>query len=129
MGDQPSCAHCRDQSPLPFDITMAFQPIVNYRQQQVFAYEALVRDPHLAINSAAPVLKRVVNSNRYQFDQRCRQRGIELAAALQIPCFVSINFMPNAVYHPETCIRTTLAAAKQYNFPLSQILFEFSEGA
>ncbi len=40
---------------------------------------------------------------------------------------VSINFMPNAVYKPETCIRATLAAAKRFNFPLQRIIFEVTE--
>lgn len=40
---------------------------------------------------------------------------------------LSIKFMPNAVYRPELCIRTTLAAAEKYNFPIEQIIFEITE--
>ena len=40
---------------------------------------------------------------------------------------MSINFLPNAIYKPERCIRTTLEAAKQYDFPVEQIMFEFTE--
>ncbi len=40
---------------------------------------------------------------------------------------VSINFMPNAVYKPETCIRATLEAAQRFNFPLERIIFEVTE--
>ncbi|MDW8466617.1 MAG: EAL domain-containing protein [Chloroherpetonaceae bacterium] len=39
-----------------------------------------------------------------------------------------MNFLPNAVYHPETCIRTTLEAAKLYSFPIERIIFEVTEG-
>ncbi|EMQ2878779.1 EAL domain-containing protein, partial [Vibrio navarrensis] len=39
----------------------------------------------------------------------------------------SINFLPNAVYQPERCIRTTLEAAKKYDFPTENIMFEFTE--
>lgn len=42
--------------------------------------------------------------------------------------FLSINFMPNAVYRPELCIRTTLAAAETYGFPIDRIIFEITEG-
>lgn len=35
--------------------------------------------------------------------------------------------MPNAVYRPELCIRTTLEAADRYDFPLDRIIFEFTE--
>lgn len=36
--------------------------------------------------------------------------------------------MPNAVYHPERCLRTTLAAASRYRFPTDRIVFELTEG-
>lgn len=35
--------------------------------------------------------------------------------------------MPNAVYQPELCIRTTLQAAEQYGFDINQIMFEVTE--
>ena len=41
---------------------------------------------------------------------------------------MSINFLPNAIYKPEVCIRTTLEAARVHNFPLEQIIFEVTEG-
>ena len=40
---------------------------------------------------------------------------------------LSINFLPNAIYKPERCIRTTLEAAHKYNFPTENIIFEFTE--
>lgn len=40
---------------------------------------------------------------------------------------LSINFLPNAIYKPERCIRTTLDAANKYNFPIDKIMFEFTE--
>ena len=45
-----------------------------------------------------------------------------------MPSFLSINFMPNAVYRPELCIRTTLDAAEKYGFPINRIIFEITEG-
>jgi EAL domain-containing protein (putative c-di-GMP-specific phosphodiesterase class I) len=35
--------------------------------------------------------------------------------------------MPNAVYQPELCIRTTLWAAEEYGFPIERIMFEVTE--
>ena len=35
--------------------------------------------------------------------------------------------MPNAVYEPRACIRETLATADRLNFPLQNIIFEFTE--
>ncbi len=41
---------------------------------------------------------------------------------------ISINFLPNAIYKPELCIRTTLEAARTHGFPVDQIIFEVTEG-
>ncbi|QEP44503.1 EAL domain-containing protein [Ectothiorhodospiraceae bacterium BW-2] len=121
----PGCDNCLHDNPLDFEITMAFQPIVDMRDRTILAYEALVRGTHG--EGAAEVLSRVNESNRYTFDQSCRIKAIELAAELQIDCYLSINFLPNAVYRPEACIRATVAAAEYYHFPLEATIFEVSE--
>jgi EAL domain-containing protein (putative c-di-GMP-specific phosphodiesterase class I) len=54
-------------------------------------------------------------------------KAVKTAAELQLQGLLSINFMPNAVYRPELCIRTTLEAADKYNFPPGNIIFEFTE--
>ena len=53
-------------------------------------------------------------------------KAIKLAAELEVHkhCFLSINFLPNAVYKPELCIRTTLNAAEEYQFPKEKIIFD-----
>ncbi len=104
---------------------MAFQPIVDVNAGCVFAYEALVRG--CDGSGAASVLDKVCESNRYAFDQACRIKAVELAAALHVPCYLSINFLPNAVYQAATCIRATLEAARKYAFPTHQIIFEITE--
>ena len=119
------CAACREHPALPFEFTMAFQPIVDLRTRQVFAYEALIRGVDGA--GAASILDQVNEDNRYVFDQSCRVKAVELAARLAIPCYVSINFLPNAVYQAATCIRATLEAARRFNFPTEQLIFEITE--
>lgn len=123
------CAECRGAEALGFAFTMAFQPIVDLTTRTLFAYEALVRGP--AQESAASVLAMVNDQNRYRFDQACRIRAIELASRLRLQdiagCKLSINFLPNAVYRPETCIRATLEAAQQFDFPLDRLMFEVTE--
>lgn len=119
------CSNCSEASHLGFDFTMAFQPIVNCRTQAIFGYEALVRG--LNNESAYSVISQVNDDNRYVFDQQCRIKAIALASKLGIDSILSINFLPNAIYKPERCIRTTLEAAKRYNFPTEKIMFEFTE--
>lgn len=125
MPSIPVCRACRDGDALSLDITMAFQPIVTVSSRVVFAHEALVRGAHG--EGAAQVLAQVTADNRYAFDQACRVRAIEQAAALALPALLSINFMPNAVYNPAHCLRATVAAATQHGWPLSSILFEVTE--
>ncbi|EKO3963402.1 EAL domain-containing protein [Vibrio fluvialis] len=120
------CQQCAAERALDFDFTMAFQPIIDCQAQRVFGYEALVRGLH---NEPAPVvIAQVTEENRYLFDQQCRIKAISLAAKLGIDGILSINFLPNAVYQPERCIRTTLEAANTYQFPTQNIMFEFTEG-
>lgn len=104
---------------------MAFQPIVDVRNNTVFAYEALVRG--LDGSGAGQILSQVTEDNRYQFDQACRVQAVSLAARLGITSHVSINFLPNAVYEPAACIRKTLEAANEHQFPTHQIIFEITE--
>lgn len=123
--DRFSCERCKHQGKLDFDFTMAFQPIVDINQKQIFGYEALVRG--LNNESAFSVISKVNDENRYLFDQLCRVKAISLAAQLKLNKTLSINFLPKAIYKPERCIRTTIEAAKKYNFPTNQIMFEFTE--
>ena len=125
MNTSSGCSACRDGEKLEFPITMAFQPILDLARQEIFAHEALVRGA--TGESAGTLLARVNADNRYAFDQSCRIKAVEWAAKLRVPAMVSINFMPNAVYRAETCIRATLEAARRCNFPLERIIFEVTE--
>jgi EAL domain-containing protein (putative c-di-GMP-specific phosphodiesterase class I) len=120
------CKQCASGELLDFDFSMALQPIVRYSDRSLFAQEALVRG--LGDEPAGSVFANVTEKNRYRFDQSCRVKAIKLAAELGIPGMLSINFMPNAVYKAELCIRTTLQAASEFNFPHERIIFEVTEG-
>lgn len=120
------CGECLGGGGLHFEFSMAFQPIVSLSRREVFAYEALVRGT--AGEPADEIFRHVDESTRYRFDQACRVKAIELASRLKMPTFLSIHFMPNAVYRPELCIRTTLEAAETYGFPIDRIVFEITEG-
>lgn len=119
------CTGCRQSDQPNIAFTFAFQPIVNVLTQTVYAHEALIRGPNG--EGAATVLQQVTPENRYRFDQACRVKAIKLAAQLDMKELLSINFLPNAVYEPKACIRTTLAACEESNFSTSQIIFEVTE--
>ncbi len=124
FGDGGCGGQCAER--LDMDFTMAFQPIVDIAAGDVWAHEALVRGPEG--QGAGWVLGQVTDANRYAFDQSCRIKAIELAASLPMDdARLSINFLPNAVYKAETCIRATLAAARRTGFPTDRIIFEVTE--
>ncbi len=130
LAQEPApCRSCSDEEAgFPMEVTMAFQPIVDVETRQVYAYESLVRGAEGA--SAGEVLSLVTPENLYSFDQICRVKAIELAARLGIAkrgAKLAVNFMPGAVYSPAACIRRTLLAANEHNFPLSSIIFELME--
>jgi len=104
---------------------MAFQPIVDVDSRIVYAYEALVRPPQ--DGTAADVLGHIHEQNRYHFDQACRVKAITLAARLEMQSFLSINFLPNAVYQPAACLQTTIKAAEAACFPIHHLIFEVTE--
>jgi len=122
----PHCAGCHDGNALDIAFEYAYQPIVRLSTRSVYAYEALVRGPQG--EPASTVLAQVNDSNRYRFDQACRTKAVEGAARLGMRQYLSINFLPNAVYRPEVCIQSTFKAARKHDFPIERIIFEVTEG-
>jgi len=114
------------QSP-EIDFKFAFQPIVDVRSNTVFAQEALVRGPNG--EGAGTVLGQVDQTNLHAFDRKCRIGAVKAASRLMASgdVLVSLNTMPNSVYDPETCLRTTIAAAQAARFPIERIMFEMTE--
>ena len=126
QGSPRDCEDCGKGARLDFGFEYAYQPIVDLETRSIYAHEALVRGPQG--EGAATVLAQVNDDNRYRFDQACRVKAIKGASALGMTECLSINFLPNAIYKPELCIRTTLEAARVHGFPLERIIFEVTEG-
>ncbi len=121
-----TCRQCANIEALDFDFSFAFQPIIRASTAEIVSYEALARGTK---GEPFPeVWKNVHEKNLYRFDQTCRVKAIKLAKELGLTCGLNINFTPNAVYRPELCIRTTLEAAREYDFPIDNIRFEVTEG-
>ncbi len=125
-GTPRDCEDCGKAERVGFQFDYAYQPIVDVDSKTIYAHEALVRGPNG--EGAMTVLAQVNEHNRYRFDQACRVKAIKGAKELGIRERISINFLPNAIYKPELCIRTTLEAARVHDFPLDRIIFEVTEG-
>ena len=119
-----ACFACRHKRPAPA-LSMAFQPIVDLLENRIIAHEALVR----GVNGegAAEMLKLATGDGLYAFDQACRVKAIEMAAALGLDRNLNINFLPNAVYEPRACIQATLEAAARTGFDTRKLTFEIVE--
>jgi EAL domain-containing protein (putative c-di-GMP-specific phosphodiesterase class I) len=125
---QTGCDGCRNGQDLGFELRVAFQPIVDLTTGTPYAYEALIRGPEG--QGAGWVLAQVTEANRYRFDQACRVAAIRQAVAaglLETDARLSINFLPNAVYSPQACIRLTLQTAAECGLPSERLIFEFTE--
>lgn len=123
----PARANCACARPFPADLKFAFQPIVDVEAQSVFAQEALVRGANG--EGAGTILAMVDPDNLHAFDRKCRIGAVKAASRLMEgrPELLSINTMPNSVYDPATCLRTTIAAAQAAGFPVQRIMFEMTE--
>jgi EAL domain-containing protein (putative c-di-GMP-specific phosphodiesterase class I) len=121
-----TCGECLEGKVLPFAFSMAFQPIVNSKTKSIYSLEAFVRGTNG--ETAGHILSMVNDGNRYQFDQSCRVKAIELASKLQIESYLNINFLPNAVYKAENCIAATVEASEKFHFPVNKLIFEITEG-
>lgn len=109
-----------------------FHPIVEAETGAVFAHEALIRARHpqtQEVIGAGPIIDASVKLNlEHVLDQRARQAAIRSAAALEMPHVrLFINFMPNTIYDPEVCLRTTMETAEECGLDLSRLVFEVVE--
>ena len=109
-----------------------FHPIIAAQTGEIFAYEALLRarNPQTqAIIGAGEIIQACEKLNlQHQLDQTARRTAIHNAADLKIPamrCF--INFLPNTIYDPKICLRTTMQAAQEAGFESGKIVFEVVE--
>ena len=123
--EETGCIRCRGGENYRDALKMAFQPIVDCERREVFAWEALVRGADG--RSAGQVLAALRPEQIYAFDQTCRVLAIATAHRLGMRERLSINFLPNAVYEPATCLRLTLAAARKVGFAVDRLVFEMTE--
>jgi len=108
-----------------FDFDIAFQAIIDMRQREVWAYEALVRGPNG--QSAAEVIAGIPAPAMYAADQHCRETAIALASSLGMTEYLSVNFLRGALLAPQDYIASTLDCAAKNGFPTDRIMLEFSE--
>jgi diguanylate cyclase (GGDEF)-like protein len=110
-------------------LTSLFQPIVSSRQQNIYAYEALIRGPsdsslHNPINlfSAAERCNKTV-----ALERSCRRTSIRQFADQQLPQKLFLNVSPLVLLDPDFKKGETLDFLKKVAIPASRIVIEITE--
>ena len=109
-----------------FDVSFAFQPIVDIASHRVFAYEALVRGR--SNEPAGAVFETVDESRLHAFDRAARVQAIGLAAVLGLEAGLSLNFLPESLEIFPDAIQSTLDAASVAGVDARRLLLEVTEG-
>jgi len=109
-----------------------FHPIIDVHHGGVFAQEALIRavDPSTGKTiGAGPIIAASLALDiEHQFDQRARVCAIrDGARVVPLDQKLFINFLPNTIYDPAVCLRTTILAATEHGIDLSRLVFEVVE--
>ncbi len=110
-------------------LTSYFQPIVHTEDQQVFAYECLMRglDGDNVIYPAALLGVARGADLLFQLDLAARTAAIREAARHGISAKLFINFNPTAIYDPTYCLRSTVRKLQELGLPNNLIVFEVVE--
>jgi EAL domain-containing protein (putative c-di-GMP-specific phosphodiesterase class I) len=109
-----------------------YHPIVRACDASIFAYEALIRARALKSDEligAGQLLYAARKLNlHHEFDRRARISAIRGAARGGLQgSKLFINFMPNTIYDPHVCLRSTVEEAEQTGFGMDRIVFEVIE--
>src|SRR5207248_5655403 len=109
-----------------------FHPIIRAEDGSVFAHEALIR-AHL------PGSEEVVGAGhliyacdrlhlQHVLDQKARITSIRDAAKCNLfGAHLFVNFIPSTIYDPAECLRSTMDAIAECNWPIEQLVFEVIE--
>lgn len=109
-----------------------FQPVVEAKTGAIWGYECLMRgrksDGDLV--GAPQMLDWARRENlTFMLDRVCRETHLLNAGKLNFgkKCRFLINFLPTAIYQPEFCLQSSLAAASRGGLVPEQIIFEVVE--
>ena len=109
-----------------------FQPVIEAGSGKIWGYECLMRGrkKNKTLVGAPALLEAAEKENLlFMLDRVCREIHLENAGKLNFGknCRFLINFLPTAIYKPEYCLQTSLAALKRSGLSPQQIIFEVVE--
>lgn len=110
-----------------------YQPIVEARSGRVWGHECLMRgraaDGELV--GAGTMIEWARQEHlTFMLDRVCRETHLQNAGHVDEQAkqgFFSLNFLPTAIYQPEFCLRSSMAAAERSGLRPEQVVFEVVE--
>ncbi|MBM7118226.1 EAL domain-containing protein [[Archangium] primigenium] len=112
-------------------ITSHYQPIVDAEDtRKVYAYEALMRGFERDGSMVSPYKMLTLARDAdllFQLDLAARLSAVREASRLGLKAPIFINFTPTAIYDPEFCLRSTVAAIKDAGMSPQDVVFEIIE--
>jgi EAL domain-containing protein (putative c-di-GMP-specific phosphodiesterase class I) len=106
-----------------------FQPIYDAQNGSLFAHEALLRvERDGRYYGPGDAFRVASDADLAQFlDRVARETAIASAAATGLQGNLFINFLPSAIYDPNTCLATTVAALERSGIAHERVVFEVVE--
>lgn len=110
-------------------LTNHFQPIVDMKSGEVFAYECLLRGQE---NGQLVYPDKIFSTARetgllFQLDLAARRAAIRNAARQGLQTKIFVNFTPTAIYDPVNCLSSTVELCRQCGLAPEQMVFEIIE--
>ncbi len=96
---------------------------------QLYGYECLMRaDVDGKTVPPGPIIDMARDANLlFQLDLAARRAALTGAAHYDLPGKVFINFSPNSIYNPYSCLESTVRMADELKLPRERIVFEIVE--
>lgn len=108
-------------------LRVLFQPIVRLKERSVFGYECLSRGVSrdgTLVSPDALFRKALDHSLLFNLDRVAREHALIEAHRHGVNGHVCINFMPEAIFDPEFCLRTTMKTVESIGIDPARVVFE-----
>jgi EAL domain-containing protein (putative c-di-GMP-specific phosphodiesterase class I) len=109
-----------------------FQPILRLTPwgEEFYGYECLMR-AEVAGQSVSPV--EILDLARgtgllFQLDLAARRSSLIAAQEQRVAQMIFVNFSPNSIYNPQTCLDSTVRQVDALGLDRRQVVFEITEG-
>ncbi len=108
--------------------TTWFQPIVNTNGRRPIGHECLIRLKADRTYSGSEILAAArLRKEIHAFDSYARCRTIRSAARQSPSGLYFVNFLPSAIYNPQSCLQATMNTLADCNMSPGNIVFEAVE--